>query len=87
MKVFSSAHHILHAPQWYVADGTVRPWLTFGRHIQILRSLWEHRPSEMVPTHGPSVSDQRAHTWPLSTPALISGSSGEDGRFSPPLVG
>jgi pimeloyl-ACP methyl ester carboxylesterase len=31
-------------------DGTVRPWLTFDRHIQILRSLWEHRPSEVVPT-------------------------------------
>ncbi len=31
-------------------DGTVRPWLTFDRHILILRALWEHRPSVMVPT-------------------------------------
>lgn len=30
-------------------DGTVRPWLTFDRHIALLRSLWEHRPSEVLP--------------------------------------
>lgn len=30
-------------------DGTVRPWLTFGRHVQLLRSLWEHRPSTVIP--------------------------------------
>jgi pimeloyl-ACP methyl ester carboxylesterase len=30
-------------------DGTVRPWLTFDRHIQLLRALWEHRPSEVLP--------------------------------------
>ena len=28
------------------ADGTVAPWLTFERHITVLRGLWEHRPSE-----------------------------------------
>ncbi|MFN2608149.1 MAG: alpha/beta fold hydrolase [Acidimicrobiales bacterium] len=27
-------------------DGTVRPWLRFDHHLQILRGLWEHRPSE-----------------------------------------
>jgi len=27
------------------ADGTVRPWLTFDRHMRLLRALWEHRPS------------------------------------------
>jgi pimeloyl-ACP methyl ester carboxylesterase len=27
-------------------DGTVAPWLTFERHIEVLRGLWEHRPSE-----------------------------------------
>jgi len=26
-------------------DGTVAPWLTFERHIEVLRGLWEHRPS------------------------------------------
>lgn len=31
-------------------DGTVRPWLTFERHMRILRALWEQRPSALVPT-------------------------------------
>jgi len=31
------------------ADGSIRPWLSFERHLRILRSLWEHRPSEVVP--------------------------------------
>jgi len=31
------------------ADGTVAPWLTFERHLEILRSLWEHRPSSRYP--------------------------------------
>ncbi len=26
-------------------DGTVRPWLTLERHMEILRALWDHRPS------------------------------------------
>ena len=30
-------------------DGSVRPRLTFDRHMRILRSLWEHRPSEVFP--------------------------------------
>jgi pimeloyl-ACP methyl ester carboxylesterase len=30
-------------------DGTVAPWLTFDRHVAILRSLWEHRPSAVIP--------------------------------------
>jgi pimeloyl-ACP methyl ester carboxylesterase len=28
------------------ADGTVAPWLTFDRHIAVLRGLWEHHPPE-----------------------------------------
>lgn len=28
-------------------DGTIRPWLTLDRHMKILRSLWEQRPSEI----------------------------------------
>jgi pimeloyl-ACP methyl ester carboxylesterase len=28
------------------ADGTVAPWLTYDRHIAVLRGLWEHRPTE-----------------------------------------
>ncbi len=31
------------------ADGTVAPWLTFERHLLVLRGLWEHRPSERYP--------------------------------------
>ncbi len=30
-------------------DATVRAWLTLDRHMQILRSLWEHRPSALYP--------------------------------------
>jgi pimeloyl-ACP methyl ester carboxylesterase len=32
-----------------LADGMVRPWLTFDRHLRILRALWEHRPSTIWP--------------------------------------
>src|SRR3982751_5698283 len=40
MKVFSSAHHALHAPQWYVADGTVRPCPDSPRRVEnILAAL------------------------------------------------
>jgi pimeloyl-ACP methyl ester carboxylesterase len=45
------------------ADGTIAPWLTRERHMRILRSLWEHRPSEryasvsvpvlLMPAEGP----------------------------------
>ncbi|MHB8458738.1 MAG: alpha/beta hydrolase [Candidatus Limnocylindrales bacterium] len=31
------------------ADGTVRPWLTFERHLLVLRGLWEHRPAGLYP--------------------------------------
>lgn len=26
-------------------DGTIAPWLTFDRHLMVLRGLWEHQPS------------------------------------------
>jgi len=32
-----------------LADGTVRPWLTRDRHMELLRALWEHRPLELLP--------------------------------------
>lgn len=32
-----------------LSDGTLRPWLTLARHMEILRALWEHRPSELYP--------------------------------------
>ena len=28
-------------------DGTIAPWLTFDRHMTILRHLWEHKPTEV----------------------------------------
>ncbi len=31
-------------------DGTVAPWLTFDRHIAVLRGMWDHRPSERFAT-------------------------------------
>lgn len=31
-------------------DGTISPWLTFDRHIKVLRGLWDHRPLEILPT-------------------------------------
>ncbi len=27
-------------------DGTVAPWLTYERHVVVLRGLWDHHPSE-----------------------------------------
>src|SRR5690606_15970146 len=29
-------------------DGTIRPWLTLDRHMQILWALWNQRPTELV---------------------------------------
>lgn len=31
-------------------DGTIAPWLTFERHLLVLRGLWEHRPMQRFPT-------------------------------------
>lgn len=31
----------------HLDDGTIEPWLTFDRHITILRGLWEHSPSQL----------------------------------------
>ncbi len=30
-------------------DGTVSPWLSFERHLQVLRGLYDHRPAERYP--------------------------------------
>jgi pimeloyl-ACP methyl ester carboxylesterase len=27
-------------------DGTVAPWLTYDRHIEVLRGLWDHHPAD-----------------------------------------
>ena len=56
-------------------DGTVAPWLTYERHIEVLRGLWEHRPSTryagigvpvlLVPAgpDGRSSTDKAASDW------------------------
>jgi pimeloyl-ACP methyl ester carboxylesterase len=31
------------------SDGTVAPWLTLERHLEVLRGLWQHRPSSRYP--------------------------------------
>ena len=33
----------------HLPDGTIRPWLTLDRHLRILRALWEHHPSAVIP--------------------------------------
>jgi pimeloyl-ACP methyl ester carboxylesterase len=30
------------------ADGTIAPWLTYERHMTVLRGLWEHRPRALL---------------------------------------
>lgn len=30
-------------------DGTIAPWLTFERHIEVLRGLWDHHPAARFP--------------------------------------
>jgi pimeloyl-ACP methyl ester carboxylesterase len=32
------------------SDGTIAPWLTFERHIAVLRGLWEHSPAMICST-------------------------------------
>ncbi len=36
-------------------DGTLRPWLSFDNHMQILRALWEQRPSQLYASVSESV--------------------------------
>lgn len=49
-------------------DGTVAPWLTFERHLRVLRGLWEHTPSEVYPT--------------MQVPALLIGADTGDVAWS-----
>lgn len=49
-------------------DGTVAPWLTFDRHIAILRGLWDHHPSARFPD--------------LAVPVLLAPADGGDAEWS-----
>lgn len=33
----------------HLPDGSVRPWLALDNHLRILRALWEHHPSAVIP--------------------------------------
>jgi pimeloyl-ACP methyl ester carboxylesterase len=46
------------------ADGTIAPWLTFDRHIVVLRGIWDHHPSARYPE--------------LTTPVLLVPAGGGD---------
>lgn len=51
-------------------DGTIAPWLTFDRHLKVLRGLWEHRPFDIMPA--------------IETPVLVI--AADDGSPSFPKV-
>ena len=46
------------------ADGTVAPYLSKSHHMQVVRALWEHRPSELY---------ARVQCPVLMLPAITSG--------------
>lgn len=57
------------------ADGTIAPWLTFERHMTVLRGLWEHDPHERVaavavPLHL-LVADTGEVVWTASKRAAV----------------
>lgn len=55
------------------ADDTIAPWLTFDRHIAVLRGLWEHHPSQRYAAVQapvllvPAIADEPAHAGPKRT--------------------
>lgn len=55
-------------------DGTVAPWLTLERHLQVLRGLWEHRPA--------------ARYAQVDVPVLllVAGDGPEDGAVGQPVT-
>ena len=50
-------------------DGTIAPWLTYEHHIEVLRGLWEHHPSQRYAAIGAPV---------LLVPAVADGGSRAD---------
>ena len=49
------------------SDGTIAPWLTFERHLEVLRGLWEHRPFDILDEIEVPVlliaADDGHHSW------------------------
>ena len=56
-------------------DGTIAPWLTFERHLTVLRGLWEHQPSAVYPNvQVPTLlipADTGALAWTTSKRAAV----------------
>lgn len=64
-----------------LGDGTVRPWLTRDRHLQILRGLWDHRPSQRFPSITEPVmlvpaDDGTANAWTADKRASVARAAG-----------
>jgi pimeloyl-ACP methyl ester carboxylesterase len=57
------------------SDGTIAPWLTFERHIAVLRGLWEHSPASICSTISAPVLLVTADTgnadWSASKAAAV----------------
>jgi pimeloyl-ACP methyl ester carboxylesterase len=53
----------------HLPDGTVRPWLTYERHMTVLRHLYEHRPADLYPR--------------LAVPVLLVGALGREPLWDP----
>ena len=34
----------------HLPDGTISPWLTFERHMRVLRGMWDHHPTDLFPS-------------------------------------
>ncbi len=53
-------------------DGTIAPWLSFERHLKVLRGLWEHRPFEVMPSVATPVliivADDGSPSFPKTEP-------------------
>jgi hypothetical protein len=56
-------------------DGTIAPWLTFERHLLVLRGLWEHIPSDLYASITDPVlwisADNGQHEWTTAKRAGI----------------
>ncbi len=63
-------------------DGTIAPWLTFDRHLAVLRGMWEHQPSQryalvtapvlLLPA-GADEADGRAHSRQAAVAEALAG--------------
>lgn len=72
-------------------DGTIAPWLTFERHMTVLRGLWEHEPAAVYAEINRPIlivaaadsPDARARKQPLVDEALAALPNGSAHWFDP----